>query len=54
MSTEAMSVSSSACARVPGSLQLHLNAAVQRRAAELKLQHEVDLRADEEGEGTGC
>lgn len=30
---------------LPGSMKLHLYSAVQRRAAELKLQHEVHLQA---------
>lgn len=31
-------------------MKLHLNSTVQRRAAELKLQHEVNLRTNEERE----
>lgn len=34
---------------LPGSMKLHLYSAVQRRAAELKLQHEVHLQATKNG-----
>lgn len=36
---------------LPGSMKFHLNSVVQGCAAELKLQHEVNLQTKKEREG---